>query len=230
MVKQKVARPKPSHNSMGVHRSEPDKHDRELKTSGVANRDTMTNLPPTGDGSEARAQESPSMSDVKLEYNIIPPDKGKGKAVPDNTAQGGSGHDPLREWERTSRLLRWNESDDHSWSHSAHCHPTTRSDDKEILDGIISKMNEVVKHSDKIATEIIRRVEESCSEIWNSIANFHQHVKALRERCSKWGAETSHSQDGQLQTHHTRDDELGLSHQKDLHPARQTRWAGTPPI
>ena len=47
-----------------------------------------------------------STSDVELEYNIIPPDKGKGKAVPDNTAQGGSGHDPPREQERMSHLLR----------------------------------------------------------------------------------------------------------------------------
>ena len=43
---------------------------------------------------------SPSTSDVELEYNIVPPDKGKGKAVPNNTVQGGSGHDPPRERER----------------------------------------------------------------------------------------------------------------------------------
>ena len=54
---------------------------------------------PTGGGSEAGAQESPSMSDVEQEYNVVLPDKGKGKAVPDNTVQGGSGHDPPREWE-----------------------------------------------------------------------------------------------------------------------------------
>ena len=46
------------------------------------------------------------MSDIKLEYDVVPSDKGKGKAVPDNTAQGGSGHDPPRKWERTSCLLR----------------------------------------------------------------------------------------------------------------------------
>ena len=78
----------------------------ELKTSGIADCNTMTNPPPTGGGSEAGAQESPSMSDVELEYNVIPPDKGKGKAVPDNTSQGGSGHDPPREWERTFCLSR----------------------------------------------------------------------------------------------------------------------------
>ena len=69
----------------------------ELKTSSVADCDTTTTPPPTGGGSEAGAQESPSTSNVKLEYNIVLPDKGKGKAVPDNTAQGGSGHDPPRE-------------------------------------------------------------------------------------------------------------------------------------
>ena len=57
-----------------------------------------------GGGSQTGAQESPSMSDVKLEYDVIPPDKGKGKAVPDNTVQGGSGHDPPRERERMSCL------------------------------------------------------------------------------------------------------------------------------
>ena len=84
-------------------------------------------------------------------------------------------------------------------------------------------MNEVVKCSDEITTEIIRRAEESHIETQNSIANLHQHVKALRERHSKRGTEPSHSQDGQLQTHHTRDDKLGLSHQKDLCPAREGR-------
>ena len=63
----------------------------ELETSSIADHDATTNPPPMGGGSEAGAQESPSMSNIELEYNIIPPDKGKGKAVPDNTAQGGSG-------------------------------------------------------------------------------------------------------------------------------------------
>ena len=78
----------------------------ELETSSVTDRDATTTPPPMGGGSQTGAQESPSMSDVELEYDIVPPDKGKGKAVPDNTAQGGSGHDPPREQERMSRLLR----------------------------------------------------------------------------------------------------------------------------
>ena len=78
----------------------------ELKTSSIADCNATTTPPPMGGGSQTGVQESPSTSDVELEYYLILPDKGKGKAVPDNTAQGGSGHDPPREWERTSRLLR----------------------------------------------------------------------------------------------------------------------------
>ena len=78
----------------------------ELKTSSVTDCDTTTAPPPVGGGLQTGAQESPSMSDVELEYDVILPDKGKGKAVPDNTAQGGSGHDPPRERERTSHLSR----------------------------------------------------------------------------------------------------------------------------
>ena len=84
-----------------------------LETSSVADHNTTTTLPPAGGGSQTGTQESPSTSDVELEYDIVPPDKGKGKAVPDNTAQGGSGHDPPRERERMSHLSRQNESDDH---------------------------------------------------------------------------------------------------------------------
>ena len=68
----------------------------ELKTSSIADCNTTTTPPPVGGGSEAGAQESPSMSDIELDYNIIPCDKGKGKA----------GHDPPREQERTSHLSR----------------------------------------------------------------------------------------------------------------------------
>ena len=70
-------------------------HLHELKSSGVRDCNAMTNPPPTGSGLEAGAQESPSTSDVELEDNVLPPDKGKGKAVPD--AWGGSGHDPPRD-------------------------------------------------------------------------------------------------------------------------------------
>ena len=39
---------------------------RELKSSSVADHNTTTTPPPTGGGSQTGAQESPSMSDVKL--------------------------------------------------------------------------------------------------------------------------------------------------------------------
>ena len=78
----------------------------ELETSSVADHDATTTPPSAGGGSQTGAQESPSMSDVKLEYDVILPEKGKGKAVPNNTVQGESGHDPPREQEITSRLLR----------------------------------------------------------------------------------------------------------------------------
>ena len=74
-----------------------DRHDRELKTSSVTDCNATTTPPPVGGGSQTGAQESSSMSDVEPEYDIVPPDKGKGKAVPDNTVQGGSEHDPPRE-------------------------------------------------------------------------------------------------------------------------------------
>ena len=70
---------------------------RELKTSSITDHNATTTPPPMGGGSQTGAQESPSTSDIELEYNVILPDKGKDKAVPDNTAQGGSGHDPPRE-------------------------------------------------------------------------------------------------------------------------------------
>ena len=76
----------------------------ELETSSIADRNATTTPSPAGGGSQTGAQESPSTSDVELEYDVVPPDKGKGKAVPDNTAQGGSGCDPPREQERTSHL------------------------------------------------------------------------------------------------------------------------------
>ena len=112
MVKQKVGRPKQSNNNTGAQSGANltgvtmSSQSRELKTSSITDHDTTTTPPPAGGGSQTGAQESPSTSDVELEYDVIPPDKGKGKAVPDNTAQGGSGHDPPRERERMSRLLR----------------------------------------------------------------------------------------------------------------------------
>ena len=41
--------------------------------------------------------------------------------------------------------------------------------------------------------------------------------------------ETSHSQDGQSQTHHTRNDESGLNPQRDSHPTKEGREQDGPP-
>ena len=112
MAKRKVGQPKQLNNNTGAQSGENltgttvSSQSCELKTSSVADHDATTTPPPAGGGSQTGAQESPSTSDVELEYDVVPPDKGKGKAVPNNTAQGGSGHDPPREWERMSRLSR----------------------------------------------------------------------------------------------------------------------------
>ena len=84
----------------------------ELETSSVTDHNTTTTPPRAGGGSKTGAQESPSTSDVEIEYIVVLPDKGKGKAVPNNIAQGGTGHDPPREWERMSHLSRQNEIGD----------------------------------------------------------------------------------------------------------------------
>ena len=56
-----------------------------------------------------------------------------------------------------------------------------RSDNKEILD-ILSKMDEIVEHSDEAMAEVIRRAEEGHIEMQTSIANLHQCINMLRER------------------------------------------------
>ena len=112
MAKRKVGQPKQLNNNTGAQSganltgATVSSQSHELETSSVADHDATTTPPPVGGGSQTGAQESPSMSDVEIEYDVVLPDKGKGKAVPDNTAQGGSAHDPPREWERTSCLLR----------------------------------------------------------------------------------------------------------------------------
>ena len=103
MAKRKVGRPKQLNNNTGVQSganltgTTVSSQSCELETSSIADCDATTTPPPMGGGSQTEAQESPSMSNIELEYDIIPPDTGKSKAVPDNTAQGGSGHDPPRE-------------------------------------------------------------------------------------------------------------------------------------
>ena len=143
----------------------------ELETSSITDRDAITTPPPVGGGSQTGAQESPSTSDVELEYDVVPPDKGKGKAVPDNTAQGGSGHDPPREWERMSRLWRRNESDDCSRSRSICCGPTRRSDDKDTWDELASEVKKVAESSAKA----MRKTQASLSSL-------DQRINVLRKK------------------------------------------------
>ena len=158
---------------------------RELETSSIADRNTTTTPPPAGGGSKTGAQESPSTSDIELEYDIVPPDKGKGKAVPDNTVQGGSGHDPPRERERMSCLLRQNESDDCSQSCSVHCHPTRRSDDEETWDELTSEVKRVVECLAKTVAEAMRKIEEGHIETQASIASFNQCINTLKKSYQK---------------------------------------------
>ena len=51
----------------------------ELESNGIGDHDATTNPPPTGGGLEAGAQESPSTSDIRLEDDVLPLDKSKGK-------------------------------------------------------------------------------------------------------------------------------------------------------
>ena len=117
------------------------------------------------------------MSDIELEYDVVPPDKGKGKAVPNNTVQGGSGHDPPREWERTSCLLRRNESDDHLRSHSTCCHPTRRLDDEDTWDGLASEVRKLVESSAKAQ----RKTQASLSSLDQRISVLEKKYQGRAE-------------------------------------------------
>ena len=166
-------------------------HLHELKNSGIEDCDATSNPPPVGSGLEAGAQESPSTSNIKSEDGILPPDKGKGKVVPDDTAWGGLGHNPPRHQEKAYHPQRQNESADHLQSHSVHHYLTTRSDDEEILDGFLSKMDELEKDLDEAAAEAKRRAEEVHATTQSSLAEVCQCVKAWKEGCSQRDVETS---------------------------------------
>ena len=122
------------------------------------------------------------MSDIEFEYDVVLPDKGKGKAVPNNTAQGGSGHDPPRERERTSCLSRKNESNDRLQSRSVHHHLTRRLDDEETWDELAFKVKRVVERSAETVAEAMRKIEERHAEMQASIATINQRINALRKK------------------------------------------------
>ena len=74
-----------------------------------------------------------------------------------------------------------------------HCHPTTRSDKEEILDGFLSKMDEIERDLDKAATKARRRADEVCANMQSSLADLHQCIKVWKKRHSQRDLETSHS-------------------------------------
>ena len=98
--------------------------------------------------------------------------------MPDNTAEGGSGHDPPKDQKRVCHLKRQNESDDHLRSHSVCCCPTTRSDDEETWDELASEVKRVMERSAETVAKAMRKIEETQA----SIASFNQCINALRER------------------------------------------------
>ena len=95
------------------------------------------------------------------------------------------------------------------------------SDDKEILDESLSKMDEIEKDLNEAVAEAKRRAEEVHATTQSSLAELCQHVKVWKEGCSPRDVEASHSQDGQPQTHHTSDDGPEPSHRRTSHPTRE---------
>ena len=68
-----------------------------------------------------------------------------------------------------------------------------RSDNEEILDGFLSKMDEIERDSDEAATEAKRRADEVCTNMQSSLADLCQRVKAWKEMHSQRDVETSPS-------------------------------------
>ena len=60
------------------------------------------------------------------------------------------------------------------------------------------------------------RMRTKANETLDSPADLRQQIKAWKRMCSERGVETSCSCNGQSQTCHTRNDELGLTPNKDL--------------
>ena len=79
-----------------------------------------------------------------------------------------------------------------------------------------------MEHLAKTVVEAMRKIEEGCAETQASITSLNQCINALGKSYQKRG-ETSHSRDGWSQTRHTRNDELGLTPQRDSRPIREGR-------
>ena len=101
--------------------------------------------------------------------------------------------------EKMSRLSRRNKNDDRSRSRSICRRLTRRSDDEDTWDELASNIKKVAE----ISAEAMRKTQASLSSL-------DQRINVLRKKY-QGRAETSHSQDGWLQTRHTRNDKLGLN-------------------
>ena len=136
--------------------------------------------------------------------------------MPNNIAQGGSGHDPPREWERTSCLSRRNVSDDRSRSRSIHQCLTRRLDNEDTWNELASEIKRVVES----LAEAMRNMEERHAETQASLLSLNQCINVLRKKYYEQ-EETSCSQDGRLQTCHTRNDKSGVNPQSGSRPTKE---------
>ena len=66
----------------------------------------------------------------------------------------------------------------------------------------------------------MRNIEERHAETQASLSSLNQCINAVRKKYQE-REETSYSRDGQSQTHHTRNDKLGLTPQRDSRPTRE---------
>ena len=82
-------------------------------------------------------------------------------------------------------------------------------------------MDVIGKDLDEAVAEAKRRAEEVCTITQSSLTQLCQCIKAWKEGHSHRDVEASHSQDGQLQTHHTSDDGPGPSHRRTSCPTRE---------
>ena len=126
-----------------------------------------------------------------------------------------------------SHLSRQNKSDDCLRSHSIrHC-LTRRSDDEDTWYELASEVKRVAESLAKAVAEAMRNMEERHAEMQASLSSLNQRINALRKKYQE-REETSHLQDGRLQTCHTRNDELGLNPQRDSHPTKEGHEEGGP--
>ena len=66
-----------------------------------------------------------------------------------------------------------------------------RLDDEEILDGFLSRMDEIVRDLDEAMAEAKRRAEEIHFNMGSLVVDLCQCIKVWKERHSQWYVETS---------------------------------------